>query len=78
MPLDLVPSEVARATIMLARYELSIGGQKTVSDETKMARQEAVSWLRDVADGRVWLDLEEVTADGSSGAEVSVRQGRSW
>ncbi len=74
VPLDLVPAEINRACMMIARYELSIGEQKTVSEETRLARKDCISWLDDVAAGKVLLDLQEVPSGDDSYAQASTRQ----
>ncbi len=73
VPLDLVPAEIERACLMIARHELSIGEQKTPSEETKDALKTTMDWLRDVATGKVELDLAEVPSGDDSYAMASTR-----
>jgi len=55
LPLGNQPSELNRAACILARYDLANAGDRTASEEMRLARKEVVEWLRDVADGRVEL-----------------------
>src|SRR5882724_8286908 len=52
-PLDMAPPEVVAKCCDLARFELSTGDQKSPSEEVRSRRNDAIQWLRDIADGRV-------------------------
>ena len=73
VPLSVAPVEVTRAAMMIARYELSTGEQKTPSEQTRTERNDSVAWLQDVAAGKVLLDLQEVSSGDDSYAQVSTR-----
>ncbi len=73
-PLDVAPPEVVGHICHMARYELAAGGDKSGSEDMKIRRDEAIGWLREIRDGKVKLDLLEVSDDDESTAEVSVRE----
>jgi phage gp36-like protein len=73
VPMTIVPPEIARATCMLARYDLSLGENREPSEQTRLARKEVLDWLRDVSTGAVLLDLAEVPAGDDSYAEMQDR-----
>ena len=74
-PLDVAPPEIVAKCCDLARFELSTGDQKTCSEEVRMRAKDATAWLKDISDGKVVLDLEEVTPGDESYAQVSTRDG---
>lgn len=74
VPLDIVIPEINLGVCKLVRYELSQGEQKTPAEQTKVARDEVITWLKDVAAGRVELDLTEVDPGTDSWAEASTRE----
>lgn len=65
---DPVPPEIARACRILARYDLGQGGQKTPSESMTRERAETIAWLRDIAAGRVELDVAAAPATATPGA----------
>lgn len=73
VPLEAVPPEINRACCMLARYDLGMGTERSISDQVKQAREETFSWLRGIANGTVVLGMEEVTAGDESFATTSSR-----
>jgi phage gp36-like protein len=77
-PLDVAPPEVLLNVCHLARYELSAGNDKTASDDVKNRRDEAIAWLREIRDGKVKLDLLEVSDDDESTATMSERADSTW
>ena len=68
-----VPASIARACCILARYDLSTGDGRDVSEQVRLARKEAISWLEDIAAGKVQLPLDEVVAGDASFAQMSDR-----
>jgi phage gp36-like protein len=66
VPLDLAPPEINRACCMLARYDLLLGGQRFASDAVKDERDRVMRWLKDIAEGKVKLDMAEVAPGGES------------
>ncbi len=74
VPLEAVPPEINRACCMLARYDLGMGTERSISDQVKQAREETISWLRGIANGTVVLGMEEVTAGEESFATASARR----
>ena len=76
-PMDVAPPEIAHFCCDIARYDLSTGEQKTPSEETRTRFKDAMDWLRDIANGKVTLELDEVsTGTPESGAMVSDRSDR--
>lgn len=73
VPLDIVPAAILRATCFLARFDLSMGEQKEPSEQTRLARKEAVEWLERIAKGEVVLDLQMVPGGDESHAMVQGR-----
>lgn len=74
VPLDIAPAEIQRACCMLARYDLSLGGERSPSEQTQKTRDETVQWLSRVARGEVVLDLAEMApGDESFAAQQSRR-----
>lgn len=75
LPLPAPPSELNRAACVLARYDLATGGDRSPSEEMRLARKEVIGWLEAIADGRVELAGAEAigTSGTGSGARVSDR-----
>ena len=74
VPLDLpAPSEIQRACCLMARYDLSLGGERNPSEQTKQNRDETVSWLKGIARGDMTLDLAEVAPGDESFATFQSR-----
>ncbi|MBS3025347.1 gp436 family protein [Acidiphilium multivorum] len=74
MPLTVAPPEVRRACCILARYDLSTGGQRNPSEQIQAGQQQIVSWLKAIAQGTVHLDLDEVPIGDQSYAQSSSRE----
>lgn len=74
VPLDLPTSEINRACCMLARYDLSLGGERSPSEQTLKTRDDVVSWLNRIARGEVLLDLAEVAPGDESFATMQSRR----
>lgn len=56
VPLSPVPQVITRASCVLARYELCVGGDREPADQVKEGRKDIVAWLGKVADGTVTLE----------------------
>ena len=72
-PLDVPPPEVTLHVCHLARYFLAAGNDRTASEDMKYRRDEANAWLREIRDGKVKLDLLDVSDDDESTAEALIR-----
>lgn len=70
-----VPPAIARACRVLARHDLASGGQKTPSEQMVRERTDAITWLRDIAAGKVDLDVAAAAPATTvgSGATISDR-----
>ena len=80
-PMDVPPDEIRRVCLDIARYELSTGDGKSPGDEVKERNRAAMAWLRDIADGRVVLELDEVATGDESYAQAETRRpvfGGTW
>jgi phage gp36-like protein len=73
VPLDVAPPEIARACRTLARYDLSLGGERNPSEQVQKTRDEVMVWLDRIAMGKVVLDLSEVAPGDESYATYSQR-----
>jgi phage gp36-like protein len=73
VPLDVAPAEVSRACCLLARYDLSTGGERQPSELVRTDREEVISWLGKIARGEVVLDLAEVAPGDESFATFQSR-----
>lgn len=56
VPLSPVPQVITRASCILARYELSVGGDREPPDQVKEGRKDTIAWLGKIADGSVTLE----------------------
>jgi phage gp36-like protein len=61
-PLATVPPEIMRACLVLARYDLSFGGDTEPSEQVRLARKEAVDWLVRLNAGSVTLEGVELNS----------------
>lgn len=72
-----VPPALEAACAAVVRYGLSFGSQVAPSEQTRLARKDAVAWLEALAEGRAVLDGAAPTGGGggpaSSGAMSSDR-----
>ena len=73
VPMEIAPQEVQRAACMLARYDLQLGEQKNPSQQAKDERDSVMRWLRDISEGKVLLDLAEVSPGDDSFAQYADR-----
>lgn len=76
-PLAPVPDAIVAATCDLARYRLTLGRNLAPGDAVKMARDEALAWLKRLADGDATLPGAALSTDASS-ARVSDRPRITW
>jgi len=67
------PASLVLNVMHLARYQLSLGGDRTPSTQVKDARDGAVSWLKQVAEGGVLLDLPAAGAATGGAGGVAAR-----
>jgi phage gp36-like protein len=74
VPLDLAPDEINRACCHLARYDLSLGGERSPSEQTTKNRDDMISWLGRISRGEVLLDLAEVAPGEESFATMQTRR----
>ena len=72
-PLDVAPKEIKRACCILARYDLATGEQKQPTETLVNERKETMAWLKQIANGDVVLDLEEVTGGDESFSAMQSR-----
>ncbi|CAN5130195.1 DUF1320 family protein [soil metagenome] len=56
VPLLPVPQVITRASCTLARYELSVGGDREPADQVKDGRKDTIAWLGKITDGSVTLE----------------------
>ncbi len=56
VPLSPAPQVITRASCILARYELSVGGDREPPDQVKDGRKDTIAWLGKIADGTVTLE----------------------
>lgn len=73
VPMDIPPQVIVRACCILARYDLATGEQREPTEQMGVQRKETIAWLRDIADGKVVLELDEVAPSDESYAQVSMR-----
>jgi phage gp36-like protein len=73
-PIDVTPAEISRVCLDIARYDLSTGDGKLPSEETKDRYKQAMDWLRDIAVGKVVLELDEVAPGDESYAQAESRR----
>ncbi len=73
VPLAPVPRAIVNASCVLARYELSVGGDREPADQVKSGRRDIVAWLTQLANGVA--TLEDITPIvPSSAAQASDRE----
>ena len=51
-----VPREILRACCILARYDLSVGGDREPADQVKADRRDVVAWLTQLSNGTATLE----------------------
>jgi phage gp36-like protein len=66
LPLSAVPRLLVRLSGAIARYDLHLGGDRQPTDQVKRERDDAIAFLRDVANGKADLGLD---AGGAEPAE---------
>lgn len=73
VPLAPVPRAIVNASCVLARYELSVGGDREPADQVKAGRRDIVAWLTQLANGVATLeDVAPIVQ--SSSARASDRE----
>lgn len=73
VPLSPVPRAIVNASCVLARYELSVGGDREPADQVKAGRKDIVTWLTQLANGIATLEDAAPIAPTSS-AQASDRE----
>lgn len=56
VPLLPVPRAITNASCVLARYELSVGGDRDPADQVKAGRKDTNAWLTQLANGLATLE----------------------
>ena len=74
VPLDVAPQEIKDACGVLARYDLSSGGQRTPTETMTTERASTIKWLLGISRGDVLLDLQQVDIGDESYAQTASRQ----
>lgn len=72
VPLAPVPQVITRAACILARYDLSVGGDREPADQVKNDRKDVVAWLTQLANGTVTLE-DAAPVEPATGARVQDR-----
>lgn len=67
LPLTTVPRVLVQLAAAIARYELHLGGDRQPTEQVTKARDQAIAFLRDVANGKADLGLGP---DGADPAET--------
>jgi phage gp36-like protein len=73
VPLLPVPRAITNASCVLARYELSVGGDREPADQVKAGKKDIVAWLTQLANGIATLEDAAPIAPTSS-AQTSDRE----
>ena len=73
VPLDVAPAEINRACCIIARYDVSTGGERQPAEQVEKDRDAVISWLGKIAAGSVVLDLKEVAPGDESYATTQSR-----
>ncbi len=73
VPLAPVPQVITRASCILARYDLSVGGDREPADQVKADRRDVVAWLTQLSNGTATLEGVAVI-EGTSSARTSDRE----
>lgn len=74
VPLVAVPLTLQAHVQHLARYSLALGENREPTEQMKMARADAVAWLKGVADNTVTLEGIAPASPTQSGAMTSDRE----
>jgi phage gp36-like protein len=70
VPLSPVPQVITRASCILARYDLSVGGDRDPAEQVKNDRKDVVAWLTQIANGTVTLEgAAPIVASSSARAQ---------
>ena len=64
-PLAQVPASVNRACCLLARFDLYTGDGREPSEQVRLSRKETITWLEQIATGKVLLPITELAGDDS-------------
>lgn len=55
LPLTAVPPILVKFSAAIARYELHLGGDRQPTEQVRQDRNDALAWLKDVANGKADL-----------------------
>lgn len=73
VPLAPVPQAITRASCILARYDLSVGGDREPADQVKNDRKDVVAWLTQIANGTATLE-DAAPVEPATGARFQDRE----
>lgn len=73
VPLAPVPQVITRAACILARYDLSVGGDREPADQVKNDRKDVVAWLTQLSTGTATLE-GVAPIEATSSARTSDRE----
>jgi len=68
LPLTAVPSILTKFSVAIARYELHLGGDRQPTDQVRRDRDDALAWLKDVANGKADLPPDALGAEPAEDA----------
>lgn len=63
LPLSAIPPILRKLSVAIARYELHLGGDRQPTDQVRRDRDDALAWLKDVANGRADLPPDALGAE---------------
>lgn len=73
VPVAPVPQVITRASCILARYDLSVGGDREPADQVKNDRRDVVAWLTQLSRGEATLE-GAAPIEAASTAQASDRE----
>lgn len=74
VPLQAIPSEINRCCCMLARCDLGLGGERSMSEQAQRVREQELAWLARIVRGEVLLGMDEVSPGEESFAAAQGRR----
>lgn len=74
VPLQAVPPEINRCCCMLARCDLGLGGERSMSEQAQKTREQELAWLTRIVRGEVLLGMDEVSPGDESFATAQGRR----
>lgn len=73
LPLATVPRVITNHSCALARYELSVGGDREPAEQVRNGRKDAIAWLSALASGSVSLE-GAAAVSATSAAQTADRE----